>query len=327
MKAHDRRRPAGSATSRRAAPRRRRMRAHDARAAIALRRLGFEPGDVVVANDAATLPASLHGVHLPSGAEIEVRLAGRSSLNTEDVRHSPRWCLARETSTRGRRIGPRRRSAPGDLWPRAEETPMSVPACCQTVRAFAALPAIAGRRAVSHSRRGPDSCGCEAALGCRQTARLPARADGAPGGAIRAAAFRRLTRRHLGRPCASRTARPVRAYAGAARVVGRLDSGRGTAGGVRGAVGELHAGLAIDPRDARPRHRVRHDHPRGRTLFDGRRGARRPPALRGALSHSRRDGPRDSKGPRERWTDRRRRHDGRAGARARRSPRRDRPRR
>src|SRR5712691_12917441 len=48
------------------------------------RRSGFvdflKPGDVVVANDAATLPASLHGVHLSSGAEIEVRLAGRRSL-------------------------------------------------------------------------------------------------------------------------------------------------------------------------------------------------------------------------------------------------------
>ena len=33
-------------------------------------------GDVVVANDAATLPASLMGVHQASGAAIEVRLAG-----------------------------------------------------------------------------------------------------------------------------------------------------------------------------------------------------------------------------------------------------------
>ena len=32
-------------------------------------------GDVVVANDAATLPASLHGVHVRSGAPIEARLA------------------------------------------------------------------------------------------------------------------------------------------------------------------------------------------------------------------------------------------------------------
>jgi S-adenosylmethionine:tRNA ribosyltransferase-isomerase len=45
----------------------------------------LQPGDLLVANDAATLPASLHGVHLPSGAELEVRLAGRSSLAAEDV--------------------------------------------------------------------------------------------------------------------------------------------------------------------------------------------------------------------------------------------------
>ena len=42
-------------------------------------------GDLVVANDAATLPASLHGVHTSSGAAIEVRLAGRSSLAAEEV--------------------------------------------------------------------------------------------------------------------------------------------------------------------------------------------------------------------------------------------------
>jgi S-adenosylmethionine:tRNA ribosyltransferase-isomerase len=35
----------------------------------------FSPGDLVVANDAATLPASLHGTHLPSGEPVEVRLA------------------------------------------------------------------------------------------------------------------------------------------------------------------------------------------------------------------------------------------------------------
>jgi S-adenosylmethionine:tRNA ribosyltransferase-isomerase len=37
----------------------------------------LRPGDLVIANDAATLPASLNGVHLPSGGAIEVRLAGR----------------------------------------------------------------------------------------------------------------------------------------------------------------------------------------------------------------------------------------------------------
>ena len=43
-------------------------------------------GDLVVANDAATLPASLAGHHLASGAPIEVRLAGRRSLAVDDVR-------------------------------------------------------------------------------------------------------------------------------------------------------------------------------------------------------------------------------------------------
>ena len=48
----------------------------------------LRPGDLVVANDAATLPASLRGRHVPSGAAIEARLAGRSSLSREDVRFS-----------------------------------------------------------------------------------------------------------------------------------------------------------------------------------------------------------------------------------------------
>jgi S-adenosylmethionine:tRNA ribosyltransferase-isomerase len=40
----------------------------------------LRPGDVVVANDAATLPASLHGRHAASGAAIEIRLAGWLNL-------------------------------------------------------------------------------------------------------------------------------------------------------------------------------------------------------------------------------------------------------
>jgi len=42
-------------------------------------------GDVVVANDAMTLPGSLAGVHVPSGREIEVRLAQRRSLDADAV--------------------------------------------------------------------------------------------------------------------------------------------------------------------------------------------------------------------------------------------------
>jgi S-adenosylmethionine:tRNA ribosyltransferase-isomerase len=45
----------------------------------------LRPADLVIANDAATLPASLHGTHLPTAAEIEVRLAGRPSLAAADV--------------------------------------------------------------------------------------------------------------------------------------------------------------------------------------------------------------------------------------------------
>jgi S-adenosylmethionine:tRNA ribosyltransferase-isomerase len=42
-------------------------------------------GDLVIANDAATLPASLTGRHLETGSEVEARLAGRRSLAVDDV--------------------------------------------------------------------------------------------------------------------------------------------------------------------------------------------------------------------------------------------------
>ncbi|MGA7312416.1 MAG: S-adenosylmethionine:tRNA ribosyltransferase-isomerase [Silvibacterium sp.] len=41
----------------------------------------LRPGDVVIANAAATLPASLFGQHRRTGRSIEVRLAGRDSLD------------------------------------------------------------------------------------------------------------------------------------------------------------------------------------------------------------------------------------------------------
>jgi S-adenosylmethionine:tRNA ribosyltransferase-isomerase len=47
----------------------------------------LRPDDLVVANDAATLPASLGGRHVPSGSSVEVRLAGRQSLEPTAVRH------------------------------------------------------------------------------------------------------------------------------------------------------------------------------------------------------------------------------------------------
>ena len=42
--------------------------------------------DLVIANDAATLPASLTGTHEPTGKPIEVRLAGRPSLDPKDIK-------------------------------------------------------------------------------------------------------------------------------------------------------------------------------------------------------------------------------------------------
>src|SRR4051812_42504011 len=45
----------------------------------------LSPGDLLVANDAATLPASLRGVHEPTGRAVEVRLAGRETLEVDDV--------------------------------------------------------------------------------------------------------------------------------------------------------------------------------------------------------------------------------------------------
>ena len=44
----------------------------------------FDAGDFVVANDAATIPASLTGQHLPSGRRIEARLAGLQPLAATD---------------------------------------------------------------------------------------------------------------------------------------------------------------------------------------------------------------------------------------------------
>jgi S-adenosylmethionine:tRNA ribosyltransferase-isomerase len=45
----------------------------------------LRPGDLLVANDAATLPASLHGLHAGGGEPLEVRLAGRASLAVDAV--------------------------------------------------------------------------------------------------------------------------------------------------------------------------------------------------------------------------------------------------
>lgn len=45
----------------------------------------LQAGDLVIANDAATLPASLSGIHNPTGRSIEVRLACRRSLAAHQI--------------------------------------------------------------------------------------------------------------------------------------------------------------------------------------------------------------------------------------------------
>jgi S-adenosylmethionine:tRNA ribosyltransferase-isomerase len=47
----------------------------------------LQAGDLVVGNDAATLPASLQGRHVPTNGAIEVRLAGWPARGTDDVSH------------------------------------------------------------------------------------------------------------------------------------------------------------------------------------------------------------------------------------------------
>ena len=58
---------------------------------IHVRRSAFveflHPDDLVIANDAATLPANLTGIHQLTGKSIEVRLAGRPSLDPLDVNY------------------------------------------------------------------------------------------------------------------------------------------------------------------------------------------------------------------------------------------------
>src|SRR5215831_19319814 len=72
-------------------------------------------GDLVIANDAATLPASLFGKHVASGEPIEVRLAAAHSL---DVGDDPRFAAivfgAGDYHTRTEDRAPPPRLAVGD---------------------------------------------------------------------------------------------------------------------------------------------------------------------------------------------------------------------
>ena len=67
----------------------------------------LRPGDLVIANDAATLPASFQGEHHPSGEAVEVRLAGHTSFAGVTIfAISQRSFLSRRLSPANRRSLP-----------------------------------------------------------------------------------------------------------------------------------------------------------------------------------------------------------------------------
>jgi len=72
------------------------------------------PGDLVVANDAATLPASLTGVHEPTGAGLEARLAARRTLGPGDVTFTAVLFGAGDYRTPTERRRPPPAAQPGD---------------------------------------------------------------------------------------------------------------------------------------------------------------------------------------------------------------------
>ncbi len=73
----------------------------------------FSPDDVIVANDAATLPASLFGTHTPTGEPIELRLAGWISFG-DPTRFVAIAFGAGDYHTRTERRPPPPTLAPGD---------------------------------------------------------------------------------------------------------------------------------------------------------------------------------------------------------------------
>ena len=84
-------------------------------------------GDIVVANDAATLPASLAGIHARSGRPVELRLAAWRGDPASDLSsHGPRFDAGACGTTLVRRnvsvfvLTERVRSPDGHMWPRSQ---------------------------------------------------------------------------------------------------------------------------------------------------------------------------------------------------------------
>ena len=71
----------------------------------------LRPGDLLVANDAATIPASLHGIHQPTGSEVEIH--EHVALPESGECHPPHRELVREELGGRRRIVPEIRARIG----------------------------------------------------------------------------------------------------------------------------------------------------------------------------------------------------------------------
>ena len=144
---------AGPATGRREAAARRRRRPHRTACRARTRRL-LRPGDLVIANDAATLPASLPGVTCRRGADRSAagRRAVRSRRTTSCA--SRRSCSAPAISARAPKIGRcRRRSrrATGSRSDRSSATSSSA--------ARPSASRVAALRGLGRARSGPASRG------------------------------------------------------------------------------------------------------------------------------------------------------------------------
>ena len=103
----------------------------------------LRPGDLVIANDAATLPASLHGVHLPTGAYDRSPPRGRR-------RSRRRRPLFRRGRVRRRRLPHAHRGPPAAAAACAGRSPGARPARRRPSRRCSAI--RAGRRCASTGR-------------------------------------------------------------------------------------------------------------------------------------------------------------------------------
>ena len=242
-----------------AAARRRRRRRASRIAGARPRRICCAPGDLVVANDAATLPASLAGVHLPTAAPIEVRLAGRASLRPMTSRVFRRSSSAPATTARAPRTGRRRRRFAAATGSRSARCARPVEPC-STIHAWSRCASTADRRDLGRHRAPRQADPVRAR---RRAARALGRVDARRGaaGRVRGAVGRLRARLAAARACAQRhrlrdadaRGRPVVDRRRGARRAAAVRRALSPAGGDgRGDRGKRMRGAVASSRSARP---------------------------------------------------------------------------